>query len=242
MTKSFHIEGLGDVKVTKYKRAKRMKIRVNQQKEVNVSIPYFISYKQGIGFVREKMPWIKQTREKIAGLEKAQLLTSGFSLSFLNKTVTLQSAEISVLKITQPDQDSFIIHFPAHLNANQPEIQTFLKDALTKVLRHHAKEFLPWRVKHLAQLFGFTYEKITIKNLRSRWGSCSARNNINLNLHLVRLPLHLIDYVILHELVHTQHKNHGPHFWKALDALLQGQGNAKKLQKEMRRYTTDFTC
>ena len=87
----------------------------------------------------------------------------------------------------------------------------------------------------LAEKFGFNYNKLFIKNLRSRWGSCSNRNNINLNLQLMRLPDKLIDYVILHELVHTEEKNHGEKFWAKLDAIT---GNAKVLAIEMKKYST----
>ena len=88
-------------------------------------------------------------------------------------------------------------------------------------LRKLAKAWLPARLQLLASHYGFTYGRVAIKNNRTNWGSCSARNNINLNLHLMRLPEHLRDYVILHELCHLRHHDHGENFHRLLEQLLQ---------------------
>lgn len=87
-------------------------------------------------------------------------------------------------------------------------------------LRKLAKAWLPARLQLLASHYGFTYGRVAIKNNRTNWGSCSARNNINLNLHLMRLPEHLRDYVILHELCHLRHHDHGENFHRLLEQLL----------------------
>ena len=100
--------------------------------------------------------------------------------------------------------------------------------------KQSAKEFLEGRIKELADKFGFVYNKVTIRNQKTRWGSCSGKNNINLNMKLMNIPNHLIDYVILHELVHTKVKNHSPLFWGALDIFV---GNAKSIDKELKKYS-----
>jgi len=100
-------------------------------------------------------------------------------------------------------------------------------------LKIEAKEFLPDRVKQHADKIEFKYNKLSLKNIKSRWGSCSRKNNLNLSIHLMRLPDHLIDYVILHELVHTVHHNHSKQFWAMLDKVT---GGAKILDKELSKY------
>jgi predicted metal-dependent hydrolase len=99
--------------------------------------------------------------------------------------------------------------------------------------KRKAKKYLTKRLNYLAGKYGFTYNRIFIRNQRTRWGSCSSKDNISLNMKLIRLPLELQDYVILHELVHTKHKNHSKKFWHALDKLV---GDSKQLRKQMRRY------
>jgi hypothetical protein len=90
------------------------------------------------------------------------------------------------------------------------------------------------RLKELAAQHGFRYQNAGIRNQKTRWGSCSSKNNISLNIHLLNLPDHLRDYVILHELVHTEHKNHSKRFWSRLDEVVDGK--SKGLRKEMRKY------
>lgn len=86
-------------------------------------------------------------------------------------------------------------------------------------LRAEAKAFLPGRVAELAAAYGFEYNRVAIKHNVSNWGSCSSKKNINLNLNLMRLPAELRDYVIIHELCHLKHLDHGPEFHALLESL-----------------------
>ncbi len=99
--------------------------------------------------------------------------------------------------------------------------------------RSAARKLLIDRLDQLAQKHGFAYNRVFIRNQKTRWGSCSTKNNINLNVNLVRLPDDLIDYTILHELVHTRIKNHSQRFWDQMDALL---GDARKIDKKLSAY------
>jgi predicted metal-dependent hydrolase len=129
------------------------------------------------------------------------------------------------------------------------QARRFLQSRLTWIRRHRrdfrrlaempvatwaeAHRLLLGRLHELADLHGFQFNKATVKNQRTLWGSCSPRNNINLNVNLLRLPEGLRDYVILHELVHTHHKNHSRAFWRELDRLV---GSGKRLQRQLRAY------
>jgi len=89
------------------------------------------------------------------------------------------------------------------------------------------------RLDELAQINGFTYNRVTFRKQKTLWASCSHTNNISLNIQLATLPNHLVDYILLHELVHTTIKNHGPRFWQKLESLLK---NSRSLDKELRQY------
>ena len=87
-------------------------------------------------------------------------------------------------------------------------------------MRSRAKAELPPRLAELAQRYGFTYNRVTIKHNSSNWGSCSTKGNINLNLNIVRLPKVLQDYILLHELCHLRHHDHSHTFHILLEHLL----------------------
>ena len=89
-----------------------------------------------------------------------------------------------------------------------------------EALRRKAKDELPPRLSQLAVRYGFIYNRVTIKHNATNWGSCSARSNINLNLNIVRLPKVLQDYVLLHELCHLRHQDHGHGFHLLLEHVL----------------------
>ena len=86
-------------------------------------------------------------------------------------------------------------------------------------MRASAHEQLPPRARELASKYGFRPVRIFIRNNRTNWGSCSSKGNINLNLHLMKVSPELRDYVILHELCHLRHLNHGPEFHALLNEL-----------------------
>ena len=110
-----------------------------------------------------------------------------------------------------------------------PSVESLCDETL---LRKKAHDYLPLRLKLLAEQYHFTYNILKINKSRGRWGSCSNKKNINLSFYLMTLPLHLIDYVLLHELCHTKEMNHGVRFWALLDDITGGK--AKELSRELK--------
>ncbi len=104
----------------------------------------------------------------------------------------------------------------------------------TIVSREIAKKILVARLIQLAAKHGFQYNKVFIKSQKTRWGSCSSKNIINLNMKLTLLPTELMDYVIVHELVHTRIKNHSSEFWTELDRFVV---NARELDRELKTWS-----
>ena len=124
-----------------------------------------------------------------------------------------------------------------------------------EALRKQAKVCLPQRLKELADRYGFVYNRVAIKHNATNWGSCSTKNNINLNLNIVRLPQALRDYILLHELCHLRHRDHGQAFHLLLEHLCTdnilklidaGDADAKELTRAVAvsraRYPMDYVC
>ena len=99
--------------------------------------------------------------------------------------------------------------------------------------RIEARKRLVKRLNEISEMYGFQYNRVFVKNLKTRWGSCSEKNNINLNVNMVLLPDELIDYAILHELIHTRIKSHGKEFWDELNKYV---ADAKELDRELHKH------
>ncbi|MBR9982706.1 MAG: M48 family metallopeptidase [Desulfatitalea sp.] len=98
-----------------------------------------------------------------------------------------------------------------------------------------ARRILVRRLAQLADLHGFAYNRVSVRRQKTRWGSCSHQNNISLNMRLVQLPDPVVDYVLMHELMHTRIKNHSRQFWEALVRCLPA---ARQLDRELHGYWT----
>lgn len=99
--------------------------------------------------------------------------------------------------------------------------------------RKRAKEFILNRLERYAHLYGLSYRRVAVKNMKTRWGSCSRKKNLNFHYRLLLLPLALADYVIVHELCHLKHLNHSKRFW---DLVACAAPDHRKRRRELRRY------
>ena len=101
-----------------------------------------------------------------------------------------------------------------------------------EALRREAKRVLPAMVERLARENGFSYDRVTIRATRSKWGCCTSKNNLSLSLFLMTLPTHLQEFVVLHELCHTVHHNHSAEFHALLDKVTDGR--EKELDRQLK--------
>ena len=231
--KIVNIDGVGNILFKYSSRARHLNISVRPFFGARVSIPVGMSYNSAIRLTTGKKLWIKQHLEKMKEIEKQQTLfdeNSGYCTK--HHRLNLKKADRKNISI-RLSKGKINVIYPNNLIPNSIEVQVSIRKGIERALKIEAKEFLPDRVKQLADKYEFKYNKLSLKNIKSRWGSCSRKNNINLSIHLMRLPDHLIDYVIFHELVHTVHHNHSKRFWAMLDKVT---GGAKILDKELNKH------
>jgi len=232
--KKISIEQVGEICLKKDIRSRGIRIKINRTGEIIVSMPFGVSEKKALNFVISKADWIIKHQSEIKDRIKSHSPSNGFKTkSHILKITTNKSDKITGKLRGQ----EIIINIPAPNNIDNPIIQEFIKDMVVKALRLEAKEYLPLRLKQLADKQNLHYKDVRIKRLKSKWGSCSYTNNINLNLHLMQLPDHLIDLVLNHELVHTIEKNHKQGFWDLLENIYP---NARILDKELKKYPVNL--
>jgi predicted metal-dependent hydrolase len=236
-SKAINIEGVGEIFIKKNSRSRRLSISISPSKGISVSIPYRVSFSEGEKFVFSKIDWIRKHFTSIQKINNSRtLFTEDTKFSILNRELQIgrNNKEAFLLKLTDT---TILITIPENVEIANSKCQTVIRSMVIKAMQVEAKKYLPKRVAELANIHGFKHNRVSIKNAKTRWGSCSATNNINLSLHLLRLPQELCDYVILHELVHTVHKNHSKVFWDALDKVAI---NARLKAKKMREFRIDI--
>ena len=101
-----------------------------------------------------------------------------------------------------------------------------------KLLTTRAKRIIPQRVRYYADLMGVTYERITIRKQKSRWGSCSSKGNLNFNCLLMKTPEEIIDYVVVHELCQLKEMNHSDRIWAAVEKVLPDYRDRRRWLKD----------
>jgi predicted metal-dependent hydrolase len=191
-----------------FKNVKYVGIRVSHDQRVRIVVPQGIREEHLELILRGRESWIQKqlhkyrTKTQPLPLKENQLLYKG-------KIFTLEQQE-NLRRVVEIDEDQRLIRSGDHL---------FNKNRQMVWYRIEAKKYLEQRVHALASQYGFHYDRIFIRSQKTRWGSCSQRKNISLNWRLIKAPLSMIDYVILHELVHTECMNHSKEYWKRLQLL-----------------------
>jgi predicted metal-dependent hydrolase len=223
---------VGEIHFHRNSRARKLTISIRPGKGVRVTVPRFLSIVAAKGFVEQKKDWISSKLKEISNNGVHKAITSGYKTR--EHELLLIPSKTNTIRVSVSNGQIQML-FPEEISSTSTEIQAVAKSTIENVFRMEAKRILPQKVCDLASTHGFIYNTLRIKNITSRWGSCSAKNNINLSIYLMKLPDELVDYVILHELTHTIHKNHGPHFWNHLNKLT---GNAKGLAARVKKFNT----
>jgi len=227
--KKFDLPDIGTVHVYKRAGARNLRLTIRSDGTVRVTIPAWSPYAAGTSFARSRADWIRRH----AGGPKASLV-DGQAIGKSHRLKLVPTHGISKPR-SRIGQTEVLIAYPAMLAIEHELVQEIAASASLRAMKKQAEHLLPMRLKELAARHDFQYKQVTIKNLKSRWGSCDQDKNITLNLFLMQLPWPLIDYVLLHELTHTKIMRHGPPFWSAMEAI---EPKTQALRREIKAYKT----
>ncbi len=208
------------VNYKKHPFSKSIKITLKKEREILVTMPYLCPFKTAKDFLLKNFEKIKSFKIENKKLDK----------NIQTKFDTLRLIESNKLEIITKNNIVYF-YYPNELDFYSDKIQKGLKEAYFKAIKIEAKNYLPNRLEFLAKKFGFFYNNVTLRNQKTRFGSCSFQNNINLNINLMNYDFDCIDYVIIHELVHTKIKNHSQAFWAEVEKYCP---NYKFLRKQLK--------
>jgi predicted metal-dependent hydrolase len=214
--------------VTIYKRRanRSLRLTVTAKGEIRVTIPTWAPYQSGLEFAKSRREWIAAQQRPTPLLQHGQPIGKAHHLRLVSDTMVARpTSRIKATEVT--------ITYPAQLLHTDPRVQKLAETASIRALRQQAERLLPGRLQALADRHDFRYRSVAVKQLKSRWGSCDQQQHIVLNLFLMQLSWECIDYVLLHELVHTQILRHGPDFWQAMKRVLP---DVERLRKQMRQH------
>lgn len=226
-SKQVNLPDIGAVTLYKRRGNRSLNLTVSANGEVRVSLPYWLPYKAAEQFAMSKSAWIV---EKL--VDSKVTLRSGQAIGKAHQLYFTPSAYANKIQ-TRVNGTEIRINYPATYSISDSAVQKAAEKASLRALHKEAQALLPMRLATLAKQTGHQYSSVGIKRLKSRWGSCSSNQDITLNLFLMQLPWSLIDYVIVHELVHTEVMHHGSPFWKAMESHMP---NAKQMKKQMTDY------
>lgn len=230
--KLFEIEGIGTVHVYKRRGARSLRLSITADGKIRITVPYGASYATAVDFAKSRSEWIAECiPEETSLLGHGQRVGKAHRLAFYRADVPEPSSRLSGSEIR--------ISRPRHMLASHPDVQAVARKAAIRALRLQTSKLLPVRLKSVADMYGFTFTSVRVKQLKGRWGSCDAQQRIVLNLFLMQLPWDLIDYVLLHELVHTKHLNHGQGFW---EEFLRHEPKAKLLRSAIKTHRPVLTA
>jgi len=209
------------VSIVRHRRARRYVLRMTSDGGLRITVPRGASVAGGVAFAKGQGAWIAREHDRRVGLTGAW--SDGRSVWFRGEQVPLVMGETTV-------------GFGSETMA-RPEVAEKIREAFEHHLRALAMRELPARCYELARMHGLIVSRVSIRNQRSRWGSCSSRGAIALNWRLIQMPPSVSDYVILHELMHMRQPNHSRQFWREVasvcDTWRQSEAWLKKHGREL---------
>lgn len=212
-TKQVDIAGIGQVTLIKNSRSRSIRLSVTHN-GVRVSLPRWTPYSTAIHFVEKQADWVRKELQKYQAdpLYENQKIGKLHRLHFVsvgsNASVT---SRVTATKIT--------VQLASGEDVHDPIVQKRARTAAIRALRKETIQLLTPRLRSMAEAHGFRFSSVQAKELKRRWGSCDSNRQIVLNLYLMQLPWEQIDYVLYHELTHTEHMNHGSDFWRRLEQV-----------------------
>lgn len=205
-----HDEEFGAITIRRSARSSQVRLRVAPNGSLQASLPLYAPL-----FLVKRL--VRNSRQELRSLlAQAQPTTTYHEGMTIGKSHTLTVRNGSRLTVERHGQQ-LVVTLPEGQSLDTPQVIRAIRDAVIEALRIEAKNYLPRRLKYVAEQYGLHYQKVRFSHASSRWGSCSSTGTISLNIALMKLPFELIDYVIIHELAHTVEMNHSTSFWDIVE-------------------------
>ena len=223
--KQIILENKYSVSLIKRKGSKSIRLTYSPINGIRVTFPVWVSYSYALKFVNSKIEFIKKNYKSIQKITNYTKIGFKYNVKFLESDSEKFSFKIK--------ENIVYINKPAKYSIFDELTQEYSRKICLKILRDEAEDYLPKRLLFLSKLHNFNYNQVNIRILKSRWGSCDSKKNITLNMYLMQVPNYIVDYVLIHELVHTTNMSHDKTFWKRVELLIPKYKDIKKELKTL---------
>ncbi len=227
----------GNIEVIESARCRRISIKVADDLTLRLAAPPNTKEQEIVDYVRSHTADIDRCLDKQSEVEPI-VFTPETVFKTRFHTLSLKPEATDNRMRYRLEQQTLSIQYPRAMPAKSKQLQDFVRKAIDATLKKEAEQYLPQRVKELSEKTGLKYSDVEFRNMTSRWGSCTTDGRIHLNVQLMRLPDHLIDMVILHELNHIRHIDDNDQFWEDLNALCNGK--IDQLEAEIKSWRTTY--
>jgi predicted metal-dependent hydrolase len=218
------------LRFARHPRARRYVLRLCSDGTARVTVPRGGSYGEGKRFANRNIGWLeKQFLRRASRPATAKEWTAGTEILFQGEKVRLELIDFGEGYELRFGDQIIPIYQPATCNL---QLATNLRPAVEKHLWALAVKELTARVAELAKEHQFEVQRVSVRNQKSRWGSCSRQGTISLNWRLIQTPTFVRDYIILHELAHLKEMNHSKRFWREVARLCPDFTRAERWLKE----------
>lgn len=225
--KYFELKDIGRITVYKKRANKSLKISVSQNNEIKISLPIWTPYAVGVEFARRNKQWIKSNLSvPEASFKSGQVFGKELQLEII-------SVDSDKSFRSRINNKNISVYLPTSLSLESIEIQDKIRGVIKRALKQESTRIIKERLDTISTQTGLKYKDLSIKELKRRWGSCDTNGRITINLFLIQLPWDLIDYVLLHELVHTVHMSHDNNFWGLMNEF---NPDLKKLRSKIKNH------
>jgi len=198
-------------------RARRYILRIRPDGSLRVTVPRWGSKREARDFVARQERWIARERQR--------LLQEHGSREWHDGTEIWLRGERVLLAVARSTDGMLVAYGDRRVLARA---DADVRAIIEADLRRLAREELEPRLRALAAVHDLRPGRVSIRNQRSRWGSCARDGNIALNFRLVQMPSPIRDYVLLHELMHLRQQNHSPRFWRLVEQACPGFRDAER--------------
>jgi predicted metal-dependent hydrolase len=201
-------------------RARRYLLRLRPDGTVRVTIPRRGTFSEARAFASRNVGWLERQLQRLEDQPKTDAeWKNGTEIYFRGDLVRIEIADPGAIRFGSEQ-----------ITVSDASVD--IRPAVQKHLRKLAAQELPHRIMELAALHGVKVSRISVRNQKSRWGSCSRKGTISLNWRLIQTPGFVLDYIILHELAHRGHMDHSRKFWQEVERLCPDYLQAERWLKQ----------